>query len=173
MAVSSRDPEKEQDGRPPKYETPQQMQDAVNEYFAVCEQGREVKWINKKSELQTAILTATPDWTGLALHLGFATRHSLNDYIGRKKIGNEHSSEDLPDKTQLSFAYILLRAKSKIEVYKKSAAEYGILNDRMIKLDLSCNHGYIEKHQHELGNIDDNELKVSFVDSQVTDKVKD
>lgn len=50
-----------QTGRPPKYETPQQMQEAIDEYFA---------------DTQDEKLTLT----GLALALGFASRQSIYDY---------------------------------------------------------------------------------------------
>ncbi len=51
-------------GRPAYWDDPQAFSDAVEQYF---------------------IDNQLPTWTGLALHLGFASRDSLNDY--KKKEG--------------------------------------------------------------------------------------
>lgn len=52
-------------GRPLKYETPEELEEAVEEYFAK----------NPKK----------PTQSGLALHLGFVSRQSLFDYKGREE----------------------------------------------------------------------------------------
>lgn len=57
--------EKNLGGRPVKWDDPEAFEIAVNEYF------------DDQEILHT--------WTGLALHLGFASRDSLNDY--KKKDG--------------------------------------------------------------------------------------
>ncbi len=49
-------------GRPPIWDDPEEFEKAVEAYFAD----------NK-----------TPTWTGLALHLGFESRQSLQDYKGK------------------------------------------------------------------------------------------
>lgn len=53
-------------GRPLKYKTPEELEDAVLEYFRI-----------RKEELQP------PTISGLALHLGFEDRQSVYDYKGR------------------------------------------------------------------------------------------
>jgi hypothetical protein len=50
-------------GRPPIWDDPEKFEKAVEAYFAESE--------TKKSN---------PTWTGLALHLGFESRQSLQDY---------------------------------------------------------------------------------------------
>lgn len=53
-------------GRPPKYESPEDLQKAINDYF---------------EDLQED----DPTLTGLALHLGFESRQSMYDYEKRDK----------------------------------------------------------------------------------------
>lgn len=53
-------------GRPPHFDTPDKLQELVDDYFYQLEQIKE-----------------SPTITGLAFHLGFASRNSLYDYEGR------------------------------------------------------------------------------------------
>jgi len=53
-------------GRPSKYETPEELEKAIAEYFAGC-------------------TTRLPTTAGLALHLGYADRQSLYDQRGRSE----------------------------------------------------------------------------------------
>ena len=53
-------------GRPPKYETPEQMQEAIDAYF------------DKTSEEELTV-------TGLALALGFTTRQALLNYEDKEE----------------------------------------------------------------------------------------
>ena len=55
-------------GRPPKYETPEQLHERCSEYFKSC------------IELEEKITI-----TGLALFLGFDSRQSLHDYKEKKE----------------------------------------------------------------------------------------
>lgn len=59
-------------GRPAVYNTPDELRDAIEEFFDYC---------NETNEKATI--------TGLALYLGFSSRSSLDDYINR---GNEFSA---------------------------------------------------------------------------------
>jgi len=161
-------------GRPPKYKTPAEMQAKVDEYFIQqATSGKEYTWINKRGEQQTATLTPLPDWTDLAIYLGFSGRQSLNDYIGRKSRGNENKDLNLPNgENDLSFAYILTRAKGIIEVLKKRSAELGMCNERMIQLDLQANYGYVisNKSSVEVSTPEDKSIKVSFEAAGKEDK---
>lgn len=67
-------------GRPPKYETPEEMQEAIDTYFN-----------SKKPEFAGNDLKGYPIYklnpptiTGLSLHLGFASRQSYYDYEKKK-----------------------------------------------------------------------------------------
>ena len=127
-------------GRPPKYKTPEEMQPVIDSYFLKCEEGKTIKWISKRGEAVDAKMTQPPSWTGLALHLGFRSYQSLNDYIKRKKEGNE-------DETEESFAFILTRAKSQIADTLMSGATLGLWDWRPIQTNLAANHGVLVPKQ--------------------------
>jgi hypothetical protein len=84
--VEARDP-----WRPPMYKTPEEMKTKVESYFS--SPPRKVLIKNGESTEMPFVSI-----TGLALHLGFASRQSMYDY------------EEKPD-----FAYIIKRARTLIE----------------------------------------------------------
>ena len=120
-------------GRPPMYETPEEMQAAIDKYFEDCEgeyiiiDGYAVTDKNgnpvKTKERPLTI-------TGLALALGFTTRQSLLNYEGDPK-----------------FLDTIKRAKSRIEQY----AEERLFDKDGVngaKFNLSNNFkGWSEKQQ--------------------------
>ena len=77
--------------RPPMYKTPEEMKDKVDSYFS----NPPTKVLTKNGESTEMPFVSI---TGLALHLGFASRQSMYDY------------EEKPD-----FAYIIKRARTLIE----------------------------------------------------------
>lgn len=91
-------------GAPPKYKTPEEMQEKIDTYFAECK-GEIIydaygnPMIDKNGNVVREG-SVPPTMTGLALALGFATRKSLLDYQAK------------PD-----FVYPVTRAKSMIERY--------------------------------------------------------
>lgn len=118
-------------GRPAHYETPEQLQEAVDNYFIYCEgeyhletqpSASTVKKPGKSPAAggydQEAITEQVKVWdrypepytvTGLVLYLGFAHRQSLDDYEGRA-----------------GFSDIIKRARSRVE----NAYEKRLFNDR-------------------------------------------
>lgn len=75
-------------GRPPIWTDPTAFDNAVDAYFEACKAAEE-----------------PPLWTGLALHLGFESRDSLNDYAAKPE-----------------FSYSVKKALMRIEnKYEKSA----------------------------------------------------
>ena len=80
--------EKKRNGRPPKYRTPQALQEKIDEYFESC-------WVDKVVEVtdKDGNVTATNSRyqnrpytvAGLAWHLGFNSRQSLLNYDANKK----------------------------------------------------------------------------------------
>ena len=98
--------EKKRNGRPPKYRTPQALQEKIDEYFESC-------WVDKVVEVtdKDGNVTATNSryqnrpYTimGLVLALGFISRQSLLDYCNR----NEGKKQ---------FADIIKAAKAKVEM---------------------------------------------------------
>jgi hypothetical protein len=74
-------------GRPPHYETVEQLQEKITEYFANCPDKRTVMvwkavWKEKRQE-QEEIPCPTITW--LALHLWFADRRSLYEYEDKQE----------------------------------------------------------------------------------------
>lgn len=91
-------------GRPPKYETAEQMQTAIDRYFEDCKGepiiGDDGMPILDKYGQPFIINSHPPTVTGLALALGFTSRRALLDYQGRGE-----------------FIHTVLRAKARIEAY--------------------------------------------------------
>ncbi len=79
------------EGRPPKYKTPEDMQKAIDAYFA---SPPTVTVVQNGTALDLPKVTVT----GLALHLGFESRQSFYDY------------ESNP-----AFSYTIKRARTRIE----------------------------------------------------------
>lgn len=93
-------------GRPPIWDDPDKFNDAVEEYF--------------NSE-------TSPTWTGLAIHLGFESRKSLNDYA------------DKPE-----FSYSVKRALQRIEnKYEKAISA----NNPTGAIFALKNFGWKDKHE--------------------------
>ena len=78
---------------PPKFETPEQLQKKIDEYFENCP---DTKTFTTKSGEE--ILVPIPTITGLALFLGFESRQSFYDYEKREM-----------------FSYTIKRARLQIE----------------------------------------------------------
>lgn len=91
-------------GRPPKYKRPEDMQVVIDQYFKDCEGtpliGDDGEVIRDKFGEIVMSNARPPTVTGLALALGFTTRHALLDYQGKR-----------------AFAHTIARAKSRIEAY--------------------------------------------------------
>lgn len=90
--------------RKPKYESPEEMQAVIDQYFKDCE-GKpllddEGEVLRDKFGDVVFGNARPPTITGLALALGFTTRHALLSYQGKK-----------------DFMHTVLRAKSRIEDY--------------------------------------------------------
>lgn len=75
-------------GNKPKYETPEQMQEVIDQYFASCEG----EWLTdnngdmvfNKFGSPIRVNEKPPTITGLALALGFASRQALLNYSAKK-----------------------------------------------------------------------------------------
>jgi len=93
-------------GRPPKYETPEDLQDAINKYF---EEGVTTKKvIIGKAPNNHTIDVEVPTITGLAYFLEFESRQSFYDY--EKKDG---------------FSYTIKRARLFIEQHYEEMLQTG------------------------------------------------
>lgn len=116
---------KNKGGRPPAYKTAEEMQVVVDDYFIQCEgeylkddDGRHI--LNKNGH-PVKVNTKRPTVTGLALHLGLATRSALLNYQGKKE-----------------FMYTITRAKSRCEEWTEGML-YTRDGARGAEFSLRCN----------------------------------
>ena len=103
-------------GRPPFYPDPEQFEQAIQSYFDYC---------------QTQ--DTPPTKVGLALHLGFASRQSLQDY--KVRVENK------------AFAYSVKKAEARIERYLAERVVLGKGSTPGTIFTLKCMHGWQETQQ--------------------------
>jgi hypothetical protein len=94
-------------GRPPKYKTPEEMQEVIDRYFADCE-GKLLTDKDGEPKLdkfgnEIYIGAKPPTVTGLALALGFTSRLALLNYQDKE-----------------AFVNTVTRAKARVEAYAES-----------------------------------------------------
>ena len=118
-------------GRPPKYESPEQMQVAIDQYFKQCEAGKKTFVIRRGKEIEKTV-RIPKTVSGLALALGFSSRRSILNY--------QEKDEFLP---------IISRAKLEIENDNLEGGFTGEYEARICALNLSANFGYATKKQIE------------------------
>ncbi len=91
-------------GRPPKYTSPEEMQEKIDAYFEECKghilKNDEGEPVIDKFGRPIVLDAHPPTVTGLALALGFVSRQSLLTYQGKK-----------------SFMDTITRAKARVERY--------------------------------------------------------
>lgn len=119
-------------GRPPLFNTPDELADAINEYF------------NKGVKLRKVVLgppnnrytdeLPVPTITGLVIYLGFESRQSFYDY------------EDKPD-----FSYTIKRARLFIENEYEEQLQVGNVTGAIFALK---NFGWRDKVEHDISNPD-------------------
>ncbi len=112
-------------GRPPKYKTPEQMQEKINEYFETGIPER-TKTVSRGKERHT-VTTRTPTVSGLALYLGFVNRQSMQDY-----------------KAQPVFTVIVKRAIARLEVHYEEFLQTGHTVGAIFWLK---NHGWADERK--------------------------
>jgi hypothetical protein len=98
--------EKDKGGRPALFETPEQLQEMIDEYFKSGIEGRTFivgSGLNKQS-----ITVEIPTITGLCYYLGFESRQSFYDYEKRH-----------------GFSYTIKKARLKIERMYEEQLQYG------------------------------------------------
>lgn len=77
-------------GRPPQFETPEEIEQAIEEYFDSC--------VPQYDEAGNILKLNYPTITGLALALGFESRQSFYDYEKRER-----------------FSYVIKKARLRVE----------------------------------------------------------
>lgn len=84
-------------GRPPLFETPEELEEKINDYIKNCPDRKKVYVKNRDGETETVDVPAYTI-TGLAYYLGFESRQSFYDYEEKEE-----------------FTYIIKRARTFIE----------------------------------------------------------
>lgn len=104
MAASKK---KNMAGRPPKYDSPEQMQDLIDAYFSDCEgytlKDGDGEIVFDKHGHPVIVGAKPPTITGLALALGFSSRQALLNYEAKRQ-----------------FVDTVTRAKSRVEEYAET-----------------------------------------------------
>jgi hypothetical protein len=127
---------KEEKGRPLKYKTNEELQSAIDEFFALCVpelltdiEGKAV--VDKVG--RPVYRLNPPTLTGLALHLGFESRQSIYDYEKRNE----------------AFSYTIKKARLTCENF----AERGILSGEVnaaAGIFVLKNYGWTDKQEIEM-----------------------
>lgn len=125
-------------GRPPTYETVEEMQKKIDQYFNSCkgemlkdEDGQPIlDKYNKPIFINQKPYTVT----GLALYLGFTSRRALLNYEAKEE-----------------FVHAITRAKTKIEEYAETRL-YDKDGCNGAKFNLQNNFGWREKTEIESSN---------------------
>jgi len=130
-------------GRPPLFESPEELQKAIDAYFEWC-----------KGDLSDVMSTETNQWTrepepltitGLALYLGFESRQSLYDY--------EKNSE---------YSYIVKRARLTVE----NGYEKRLLSDKPVGSIFALkNMGWADRQEIKHEGIPDPNITVNIAKS--------
>lgn len=138
-------------GRPPKFESAEQMQELIDKYFTECD-GKPLldeNGIPIRNKYGKIIRDDRKPYTitGLALALGFATRKSLLEYEGKEE-----------------FVNTILRAKSRVERYAEERL-YDKDGANGAKFSLANNFkGWSEKQQIEGSINTKQEITIELVD---------
>lgn len=156
-------------GRPPKYKNVEEIEEKIEQYFAICEgepllddEGNQV--INKYGYPCWIKAPKPPTVTGLALALGFTTRLSLLNYQAKAEFMNT-----------------ITRAKTRIEEYAESrlfdrdgsnGAQFSLRNnfkgwniDNEQRLEIEKQRFELEKKKSESGKEESNELVERLIDA--------
>ena len=113
-------------GRPLFYDDPEEMEERINEYFRLCDEGREVEKYDRKRQVVHKYLERVPYTVpGLALYLGFNGKNALQEYAERPV-----------------FSGTIARARSIIEAQRVEKALSGEHDSRFTMFDLTNNFGY-------------------------------
>ena len=132
--------EKNKTGRPPKYNSKEEIQEKIDKYFKECDgkvlENSKNEPIFDKNGMPIIVPGRPPTITGLALALGFSNRQSLLNYQGKRE-----------------FFDTITRAKARVEQYAEERL-FDKDGANGAKFSLANNFsGWKEKTQLETGPI--------------------
>lgn len=141
-------------GRPPKYETPEEMQKVIDEYFHALKlkqcilAGVDREMTEEELELVDSMDESVPTVSGLAYRLGMS-RQALCDYEGKEQ-----------------FLDTIKRAKQRIEISLENRLAGNNVTGAIF--NLKNNFQWKDKTEQSIGGDPDNpithSIKVSFTD---------
>jgi len=144
--------EKHPGGRPPLFETPEELENIIEEYFASC-----IPEFEKDAEGN--VLTTSKGYpivkhnpytlTGLALAIGFVSRQSIYDYEERND----------------QFSYIIKKARLRCENWVEKALLSGTIAPAAGIFPLK-NYGWKDVQEHQMTGKDGNDLTVKIQDER-------
>ena len=126
--------DKNPNGRPPKYSDTQTMENKINEYFDNCKpeylKDEDGEYVISSKGL-TLLNLNSPSLSGLALHLGHASRQSIYD----------NEDKEL-------FSYILKKARTRVEEWVYQNAMSGSIH-AAVGIFILKQFGYTDKQEVE------------------------
>lgn len=118
--------------RPPMYETKEELQELVEDYFQHCEDTSIViKKMHSQGVTKTKVPTP-PTMAGLAVWLG-VSRQNLNEW-----------------KKENRFHDVIMRARDRIEENNIKMGMIGVYESRTNALNLASNFGYAQKTESQV-----------------------
>jgi hypothetical protein len=126
----------ETSGRPRKYNSVEEMDKKIQEYFDECDNNTKEILDKKDGGLITISFPLPYTVEGLALALGFCDRNSLLDY--QKEEGYEE------------YFRTIKNAKLKTQQNKVVNGLTGVYNSAVTIFDLKNNHGYRERNETDI-----------------------
>ena len=130
----TKEDDKDLGGRPPLFETVEELRDKIDEYFKTGVKKR--SFIVGRAENQKEVSIPIPTISGLALFLGFESRQSFYDY--EKKDG---------------FSYTIKKARLFIEVEYEEQLHYGNTTGAIFALK---NMGWRDTQDLKVNDLRDN-----------------
>ena len=115
--------------RPPKYETPEEMQALIELFFDQCQNILIIKQVVQKGEIILVPTPTPPTMAGLAFALNIS-REKLNNYKGKPEFG-----------------HVIARARERIEHNNITMGLTGVYESRINNLNLVSNFGYTQRSE--------------------------
>ena len=116
-------------GRPKAFNSPEEVQTQIDDYFNHCSNSLIIKQVVQKGEIILVPTPTPPTMAGLSLWLGI-DRKTLNNY-----------------KNDKPFFPVIMRARKKIEENNMAMGLTGIYESRINTLNLASNFGYANKQE--------------------------
>lgn len=140
-------------GRPPHFETPEELQKEIDKYLKNCPDKKVI--VTKKGD---KIEIPTPTISGLCYFLGFESRQSFYDY--------EKKDEDSEN---MGFSYTIKRARLFIEKEYESLLSTNAYAGAIFALK---NFGWIDKTQQEITNLTPQIVVANETDLKALEELK-